>query len=91
MGNNDLQNRREFFKKAAKGALPILGAIVLANMPSVMNAVTAEPMGCKEACRTTCYGSCEGTCARGCTGGCKRGCTNCTATCSNSCTYQTRA
>ncbi len=29
--NEKLQSRREFFKKAAKGALPILGAIVLAN------------------------------------------------------------
>lgn len=35
---DELQNRREFFKKAAKGALPILGAIVLANMPGVLNA-----------------------------------------------------
>ena len=26
---DELQNRREFFKRAAKGALPILGAICL--------------------------------------------------------------
>ena len=32
---DELQNRREFFKRAAKGALPILGAIVLANVPNV--------------------------------------------------------
>lgn len=31
--NNNIQSRREFFKKAAKGALPILGAIVLSNTP----------------------------------------------------------
>ena len=31
--NEELQSRREFFKKAAKGALPILGAMVLANAP----------------------------------------------------------
>ena len=31
--NEELQNRREFFKKAAKSALPILGAIVLAGSP----------------------------------------------------------
>ena len=36
--NEELQSRREFFKKAAKGALPILGAIVLANAPAVINA-----------------------------------------------------
>ena len=35
---DELQNRREFFKKAAKGALPILGAIVMANVPNVLNA-----------------------------------------------------
>lgn len=29
--NEELQSRREFFKKAAKGALPILGAVVLAS------------------------------------------------------------
>lgn len=29
--NEELQSRREFFKKAAKSALPILGAVVLAS------------------------------------------------------------
>jgi len=31
--NEELQSRRQFFKKAAKGTRPILGAIALANMP----------------------------------------------------------
>ena len=44
--NEELQSRREFFKKAAKGALPILGAIVLANAPAVINAAEKAPMGC---------------------------------------------
>ena len=43
--NEELQSRREFFKKAAKGALPILGAIVLANAPAVINAAENAPMG----------------------------------------------
>lgn len=90
MKKHDYLSRREFFKSTTKSALPILGAILLANVPVVSQAVE-DPMGCKEACRNTCYGTCEGTCAGGCKGGCKRGCTNCTATCSNSCTYQTRA
>ena len=34
--NEELQSRREFFKKAAKGALPILGAIALAGAPGVV-------------------------------------------------------
>lgn len=29
--NEELQSRREFFKKAAKGALPILGSIVIVH------------------------------------------------------------
>ena len=45
--NEELQSRREFFKKAAKGALPILGAIVLANAPAVINAAENAPMGCR--------------------------------------------
>ena len=36
--NEELQSRREFFKKAAKGALPILGAVVLASAPGLANA-----------------------------------------------------
>ena len=36
--NEELQSRREFFKQAAKGALPVLGAILLANTPSILKA-----------------------------------------------------
>ena len=43
---DELQNRREFFKKAAKGALPILGAIVLANVPGILKAADAHGTGC---------------------------------------------
>jgi len=31
--NEEIQSRREFFKNAAKKALPILGAVALINMP----------------------------------------------------------
>lgn len=31
--NEELQSRREFFKKAAKGALPILGLAIMATNP----------------------------------------------------------
>ena len=48
--NEELQSRREFFKKVAKGALPILGAIVLANAPAVINAAEKAPMGCRYSC-----------------------------------------
>ena len=43
--NEELQSRREFFKKAAKGALPILAAVALAGTPAIVNATTKDPMG----------------------------------------------
>lgn len=73
--NEELQSRREFFKKAAKGALPILGAIVLAGAPSIMSAAES---GCN--C-TSCTASCSGGCT-GCSGGCQG---TCTTTCSYGC------
>ena len=80
--NEGLQSRREFFKSAAKGALPILGAIVLANVPSIMSAASESPMGCY-GCSGTCKGSCQGSCHYGCNTGCKHSCTAaCHYTCS---------
>ena len=38
MKKTDLQSRREFFKEAARKALPVLGAIALAGSPLVVNA-----------------------------------------------------
>lgn len=72
--NEELQSRREFFKNAAKGALPILGAVMLSNLP--INAVAAEdPMGCSRygcgVCTNGCTGCCKGSCETICTGGCK--------------------
>lgn len=84
----DYQSRREFFKNAAKSALPILGAIVLSNiaLPS-----QAAKMGCEGTCSgyctggcSGCSGGCSGSCSGRCTGGCTGGCTGCTG-CSSSC------
>lgn len=87
--NEELQSRREFFKKAAKGALPILGAALLANIPLVTLASEKTPMGCNgcrggcmASCKGTCNGGCKGTCKYDCSGGCKSGCRN---TCKNGC------
>lgn len=74
--NEELQSRREFFKKAAKGALPILGAIILANAPVIAKAAE-EPMGCNHGCTAVCSTSaCQGTCAGGCRFTCSGGCKN---------------
>lgn len=86
MNNEELQSRREFFKKAAKGALPILGAIALASMPGVVKAAEEAPMGCKYGCTTSCYGSCSSHCGFGCSGGCTGSCGGCRGACMSSCT-----
>ena len=68
--NEELQSRREFFKSAAKAALPIVGAVVLSQLPVVGNAAT----GCQiDACTATCAGTCKGTCSS-CSAGCSRTC-----------------
>lgn len=83
--NEELQNRREFFKKAAKTALPVIGAVVLASTP-FSNAFATEENGCQWGCQGSCWSSCQsscrGTCAEGCTGSCQTGCK---AACANNC------
>lgn len=90
MNKGELQSRRDFFKKAAKSALPILGAIVLAGMPNVVKAAET-PMGCETtcsgACRDNCHYTCLDTCRGGCNDTCSRTCKGrCTYTCEGSCT-----
>lgn len=84
--NEELQSRREFFKKAAKSALPIFGAIVLAGTPGIVKAAEKEPMDCVISCSNGCSNYCTGQCQYGCSGGCKNGCqTTCYTGCSNTC------
>ncbi len=68
--NEELQSRREFFKKAAKVALPVVGAVVMASLPVQQ----AQAMGCAKygcgICTNTCTGDCKGGCRYTCTGGC---------------------
>lgn len=82
--NEELQSRRQFFKKAAKGALPIFAAIALAGAPAIVKAM--EPATyCKFGCQHGCEG-CEYTCKGTCSNSCKESCsTTCRGTCSNSC------
>ena len=92
--NEELQSRREFFKKAAKGALPILGAIVLASSPVLAKAAEGEAAsGCRyEPCVGGCHNGCKGgckdictSCHNGCKGGCKDICTGCHNGCTGTC------
>lgn len=85
MNNEELQSRREFFKKAAKATLPMIAAVALASAPSIVNASESAPMGCssdgcsytcKSTCHRSCYTQCQGTCKETCKGGCRGGYTN---------------
>ncbi len=76
----ELQSRREFFKKAAKAALPVVGAVVLSSLPIVKSEAAqtgcenfcgvACANDCTSTCQTTCYGRCYNTCHGTCSGGC---------------------
>lgn len=82
--NEELQSRREFFKKAAKGALPILGAIVLASTPVVTKAIEGTT-GCSGYCKEGCGSSCTGSCTGDCVNNCARSCTACSNGCARGC------
>lgn len=70
--NEELQTRREFFKKAASAALPILGAALLASNPIIANAnpTAALACPCSGSCKGSCQYACKG-CEYTCSGGCK--------------------
>lgn len=86
--NEEFQSRREFFKKAAKSALPILAAVALASTPNIIRAAENAPMGCsyrncEGGCSATCYGTCKGGCDTSCQTYCKG---TCKGACSGKCT-----
>lgn len=73
----EIQSRREFFKKAAKATLPILGAVVLSSLPikqlQAGNCSTCTG-GCFTGCTYSCDRTCNTTCKLGCYHGCKAAC-----------------
>lgn len=83
--NEELQSRREFFKKAGKGLLPVLGAIALMNMPLLSQAM--EKGETRISCDNCSY-ACGGSCASGCSGGCS---SSCKTSCAINCGGQTTA
>ena len=71
----EIQSRREFFKKAAKAALPVVGAAILSSVPFMnAEAVTGCEFGCTTSCSGGCYQGCQGSCYGECKSGCKQGC-----------------
>lgn len=84
--NEELQSRREFLKKTAKGALPILGISLFG--PSILTSCEKEhdddekkngggggsSNGCGKSCSGSCSSGCSGSCEDSCSGNCD-GCT----------------
>ena len=77
-----LQSRREFFKKAAKSALPILAISVFGTSlfsacgkdeEEEMGDKNNNPGGCNN-CASSCSGSCDNTCSGGCDENCSAHC-----------------
>ena len=64
-----LQSRREFFKSAAKAALPVIGVAVLAQLP--IKASAGNPWCMEGNCTAHCASSCRNTCNSMCDTSCR--------------------
>ena len=81
--DEELQTRREFFKKAAQKVLPMLGAIVVG--PSFITSTLTSCEKC-DGCESTCSDDCTTGCSGGCSGSCDTTCTG-TSKGSTTCSY----
>lgn len=86
----ELQSRREFFKKAAKAALPVVGAVVLSSLPvkevqAQYYCGVAATIDNLDYIPAYCRGTCSGTCARDCGAICQNSCRNTCEGCRDSC------
>lgn len=78
--NEELQSRRDFFKKTAQRALPFLGVMAFGSLLTSCelweddNNSSSGCKGCSGSCDSSCSGSCDedctDICAFGCTGTC---------------------
>lgn len=79
----ELLRRREFFRKAAKGMLPIVAAIAVPSL--FVNCEEDNATGCSD-CSNTCSSSCIGQSFTSACSNCENTCGNgCSTTCSGSC------
>ncbi|MCQ2307515.1 MAG: hypothetical protein MJ000_08130 [Bacteroidales bacterium] len=76
----EIQSRREFFKEAAKGALPILAFTMLGS--TFLTSCKKDDDGHGSGCGSKCTGSCESSCSGDCDGGCSN---NCDSFCGGDC------
>jgi len=82
--NEEIQSRREFFKQAAKKALPVIGAIALASSPIALQAHNVD-MGYCSHCSDDCTNGCSNGCSRSCRTDCQINCKGVSSTVVGSC------
>ena len=85
--NEEIHSRREFFKHAAKKALPIVGLLAASNTIFAQDTIKTKQKGCEESsCSSTCTSTCKGLCAVACEGTCRGTCRGtCYAACKGTC------
>lgn len=93
MNDNELMNRRRFFKKTAKEMLPMLGAFVAAPTVIMRTLTSCGPDdcdGCEALCQDNCFNSCKSSCYESCSDSASGGgCSDCSSSCSSSSTSST--
>lgn len=72
MNNEELQSRREFFKNAAKSALPMFAFAAFGQ--TLLTSCERDDDKGSSGCGKSCSGSCEGDCAGDCDDGCWTAC-----------------
>lgn len=75
-----IQNRRQFFKEAAKSAIPVLFSLTI--IPTFVSCNKDKSIEDSFSCDGTCNAECSSTCTTSCTGACSK---DCSAECGNSC------
>jgi len=90
--DEELQSRRDFLKKTAKGALPILGISLFG--PSILTSCQKDEekrsssSSSSNGCGNSCSGSCQSGCSGSCDSSCSGNCDGCTGGCdASSCKY----
>lgn len=79
-------NRRDFFKKSFKRALPMIGVLITPTLPLFASESNSGDYCTGSSCTGLCLGSCTGNCKGECKGGCKGDCTGaCSVQCASAC------
>ena len=74
MKNDEPHSRREFFKRATKKTLPVIGLLSITGIPLFGQILNNGTLDCNGGCSHTCAGTARGmcdTCSHLCLGGCQ--------------------